>query len=271
MSNPFNLLYNALYMDLNDALFFMGLDPSPSREELETSFRRLVMVYHPDKNPEKAAWSHDKMSLLNEAHDIVERHISAPQEAATVQPPPRETALRMQKIFEAARGSLLDGMHLYYTFDLQNIHLRMEGNRKFHYNSARRSIKKAIIQFDKLAEECPESNFKTRLLLYNAFGKSFFACMGITSISPTDNSPNYKAFRYYRNASLIIDALIRLIFFPEDFPRPADLCSKSIELCEQELLLIQSNYRDTDWGPEAGAKLELLDNLRELARFENRW
>ena len=247
----------------------MELTPTASKEDLEASFRRLVMVYHPDRNPEKTAWSHDKMALLNEAHDIAERYLLSPREAAP--PPPREIAVRLQKTFAAAREDLLDGIHLYYTFGLQNIHLRHEGNRKFRYNSARRSIKKAVIQLQKLREESPKSRFKARVSLYCEFGKSFYASMNITQISPADSSLNYKAYRHYKDSSLIIDALVRLIFFPNDFARPSDLSSDSIALCEQELLLILHNYRDTIWIPEATIKLELLDNLRNLARYENLW
>ena len=262
-------------MDTQEAFSLLELPSSANKEELEASFRRLVMVYHPDKNPEKAAWSHEKMALLNEAHDIAARHIAAPRAA----PPPeaprpsREALMRLQKAFLAAREDLLDGMHLYYTFKLENVHLRGEGNSRFHYNSARRSIKRAVTRFLALTQENPESQgtLEARIALYGEFGKSFYAGMGIAKIWPADGSLNYKAYKHYKNSSLIIDALVRHVFFPEDFARPPDLSSKSIVLCEQELLLILSNYRDTVWVPEATVKLELLDNLRRLAVFENIW
>ena len=263
-------------MNTHEAFSFLGLRTSATREELETSFRRLVMVYHPDRNPDKTDWSHDKMTLLNEAHEIAEQYIVSEENSRRAHSNnvenrshvSRQTMARLQKAFSAAREELLEGIHLYYAFNLENIHLRLEGSRRYRYNSSKRSVKKALIQLDKIIREAPEGKLKTYALLYKEFGTSFFDSMNIAKICTADSSPDYRAYKIYRNASQIIDAFVRLWFFPDDFPRPQEFSSKSIILCEQQLLLILSNYRDTIWIPEATVKLALLDNLRKLADFE---
>jgi hypothetical protein len=260
-------------MNTDEAFSFLGLHTSASGDEVEASFRQLVMVYHPDKNPDNSEWSHGRMILLNEAHDIAQRHISGRTQARSEARQrggqnSQELAARIHRSFQAARSAILEGVHLYYTFNLENVHLRFEGIRRSHYNSSRRDIKKGVAQLGKIFQEIPEGKLKDRIRLYGEFGKSFYSSMSITKICPADTSLNYKAYKHYKNAGMIIDAFIKLCFFPGEFPRQ-DISPKSIILCEQSLLLILSNYRETIWVPEATIKLSLLDNLRNLVDFES--
>ncbi|MDR1625953.1 MAG: DnaJ domain-containing protein [Spirochaetia bacterium] len=258
-------------MDTDEAFSFLGLSLSANRDELEASFRRLVMLYHPDRNPDKSEWSHARMTLLNEAHGLAQHYLALRGQNARSAPKQvsREFMLRLQNSLYAAREDILEGVHLYYTFSLENIHLRAEGTRRLRYNSAKRGVRKGTIQLEKILQEAPEGKLKTYARLWETFGKSFYDSMTITKICPADTSLNYKAYKHYRNAALILDSFIKRCFFPEDFPRQ-DISSKSIELCGQLLLLILSNYRETIWVPEAGIKLSLLDNLQNLVEFERR-
>jgi hypothetical protein len=255
-------------MNIDEAFSFLGLQPSAGREEVDASFRQLVMVYHPDKNPDKTEWSHNMMILLNEAHNIAERCISLRQKKHESSSPPPELLRRVQTTFYAARENILEGMHLYYVFNLENIHLRAEGTRRYRYNTARRTIQKGLVQMEKLiSHSAPQGKLYNHIRLFQAFGKSFYGSMIITKISAPDGSINYKAYRHYHNGSAILDALIRRQFFPEDFPQ-RDLTPKSMILCEQELLLVLTTYRQSIWLPETIIKLSLLENLRKLAEFE---
>jgi hypothetical protein len=258
-------------MNTDEAFSFLGLSLSASKEELEASFRQLVMLYHPDRNPDKSEWSHARMTLLNEAHNLAQRYITLRSEKLHSAPKQisRELMLHLQNGLYAARDDILEGAHLYYTFSLENIHLRSEGIRRLRYNGAKRSVRKGVIQLEKILREAPEGKLKIYARLWEAFGKSFYGSMTITKIYPADTSLNYKAYKLYRDAALILDSFIKLSFFSEDFPRQ-DITSKSIALCEQLLLLIISNYRETIWVPEATVKLSLLDNLQNLLEFERR-
>jgi hypothetical protein len=262
---------NTISMNTDEAFSFLGLSLSASKEELEASFRQLVMLYHPDRNPDKSEWSHTRMTLLNEAHTLAQHYITLRGENHRAAPKQisREFMARLQNGLYAARDDILEGVHLYYTFSLENVHLRSEGVRRLRYNSAKRGVRKGVIQLEKILQEAPEGKLKIYARLWEAFGKSFYGSMGITKICPADTSLNYKAYKHYRNASLILDSFIKLCFFPEDFPRQ-NITPKSIELCEQLLLLILSNYRETIWVPEADVKLSLLDNLQNLVEFERR-
>ena len=47
----------------------LGLTPSASEQEVKKAFRKLVMRYHPDRNPDPKA--HELFILLTEAYDII--------------------------------------------------------------------------------------------------------------------------------------------------------------------------------------------------------
>jgi hypothetical protein len=258
-------------MNTGEAFSFLGLGLSASKDEIEASFRQLVMLYHPDRNPDKSEWSHARMTLLNEAHNLAQQYITLRGENSRQEPKQvsRELMLRLQNALYAAREDILESVHLYYTFSLENVHLRYEGVRRQRYNSSKRGIRKGVIQLEKILHSAPEGKLKIYARLWEAFGSSFYSSMSITKICPADTSLNYKAYRHYRNAALILDAFIKLSFFPGDFPRQ-DINSKSIALCEQQLYLILSNYRETIWTDEADIKLSLLNNLRNLLDFEQR-
>ena len=47
----------------------LGLTPSASEQEVKKAFRKLVMRYHPDRNPDPKA--HELFILLTEAYDVI--------------------------------------------------------------------------------------------------------------------------------------------------------------------------------------------------------
>ena len=50
--------------------------PAASRKEIQAAFRRLVKVYHPDRNPRRLAWAKGRMQQLLRAYDVLsdDRH-----------------------------------------------------------------------------------------------------------------------------------------------------------------------------------------------------
>lgn len=47
----------------------LNLEPSASRDEIRKAYRKMVMLYHPDRNPEPGA--EEKFLLIKEAYDIL--------------------------------------------------------------------------------------------------------------------------------------------------------------------------------------------------------
>ena len=257
-------------MDASQAFFLLELSPGATSEELETSFRRLVMKYHPDRNADRLEWSHRMTVLLMEAHETASRRIAeeAYERAAAAEKRRLAADLRFfAEAFDAARGGVLEALYTYYAYGLENIPLRSEGNLRLRFTTAKNTLRKGLGIFASLESRPAPPDLKTRAALYQAFGGAFQQNMNISRILVPDGSEDHKAYRHYRNGSLILDSLIKKRFFPKDFT-VTDLGPKSASLCEQELFLVITDYRLSVWMPEAVIKLSLLDGFSRLIKYE---
>lgn len=48
-----------------------GLPADATTEEINTAYRLLVQIYHPDKNPDRLEWATEKMRSLNAARETL--------------------------------------------------------------------------------------------------------------------------------------------------------------------------------------------------------
>jgi tetratricopeptide (TPR) repeat protein len=72
-------------MNLADCYNLLGLNTESSREEIKTSYRRLVRKYHPDLNPNDRQ-AKDKFIAIQEAYDFLMENVKEPEV------PPESTA-----------------------------------------------------------------------------------------------------------------------------------------------------------------------------------
>lgn len=49
----------------------LSVPRNASKREIQTSFRRLVKIYHPDKNPDRTEWAETRMRELLQAYETV--------------------------------------------------------------------------------------------------------------------------------------------------------------------------------------------------------
>lgn len=72
-------------MNLADCYKLLGLNTESSREEIKTSYRRLVRKYHPDLNPNDRQ-AKEKFIAIQEAYDFLMENVKEPEV------PPESTA-----------------------------------------------------------------------------------------------------------------------------------------------------------------------------------
>ena len=47
------------------------MPPHADGDAIQTSYRRLAMIYHPDRNPERSAWAEERMKRVNAAYAVL--------------------------------------------------------------------------------------------------------------------------------------------------------------------------------------------------------
>ena len=58
-------------MTRDEAYKILGLPRTATQNELKSTYRKLAMQYHPDKNLGKEKWAEEKFKKINEAYSIL--------------------------------------------------------------------------------------------------------------------------------------------------------------------------------------------------------
>jgi hypothetical protein len=56
---------------LDDLYLILEVAPHADQQAIQASYRRLAKRYHPDRNPERAAWAEEQMKRVNAAYAIL--------------------------------------------------------------------------------------------------------------------------------------------------------------------------------------------------------
>ncbi len=71
--------------DLQKAYSILGLEPGSSKETIQTRFRRLIMVWHPDRftSDEDKKNAEEELKKINNAKDLLFQHFNGGSHKAT--------------------------------------------------------------------------------------------------------------------------------------------------------------------------------------------
>ncbi|HOV38433.1 MAG TPA: J domain-containing protein [Spirochaetales bacterium] len=251
-------------MTIHEALSFLRLSFPITLNDLDTTYRKLIKYYHPDRNQDRLEWSHRMTLLLNEAYTLIRTELS--ETVVLEQQPSPPSYPSIEKELKTAWAAVEGGIHLYYTFGLENIPIRKEGPFHLKYMLAQKQVKqgKAILDHLKPVSISPEDRNRVTLLIN--FCEAFLANMRIEKFFIADGSINHKAYKHYYNGSQLLDTFLRKVLFPEDFPRLV-LPPKCSALCEQEFFTVLSYYQNSTWVGEATIKIALLQSFTNLVNY----
>lgn len=255
-------------MDLEEALQFLHLRADSTLNDLDASFRSLVKAYHPDRNQEKAEWSHMMTVRLNEAYDLIRLSIQERAETASKsrKPEPMDPQ-EFRQAFSQAKQEILKGIFLYYTYGLHNVHLRKEGVLHYRFKTALRHLQNGIRHLSILIPLSPKERYRDYLLLFRLFGESFLQNMKINRTFIPNDSLEMKAYRHYHGGTTILDSVLKAKLFPRDFP--SDLMTpKSLAVSEHEFIMVITHYQNSSWIQESIIKLTLIELLNRLDKFK---
>ena len=235
--------------------------------DLEATYRSLIKQYHPDRNQDSLQWSHEMTLKLNEAYTLIREALTTGGPEA-VNPVEHPIHPRIYSELQRAWHKIENGIHLFYTFGLENPHIRQEGPFHIKFVLAQKQIKqgKKILEQWKHEPLVPED--REELSLQESFCEAFLQNMRIQKIFVADGSIHHKAYKHYYNGSRLLDAFLKKLLFPEDYSNLI-LPPKCATLCQQEFLTVLLHFHQSTWVGEATIKLALLESFINLMNFRN--
>jgi hypothetical protein len=255
-------------MKIEDALKLLGLKSSSSTADLNSSFRKRAKQFHPDFNPGREQWAHQRMIELNLAYEkALEYFTSLTADAEPFAEPSRDVSFIVK--FNRAFNLVLDAVYLYYQYGLENVHLRRQGVRKFRYRDAVKNMKSAIDLLEVLIPFAAEGPQSENLRTIIDFSRGFLQNMFIDRpFVPTGNATEAYAHRHYQEGSNLLDYAIKDAFFGDRLiqVRTGSYYSK-ISKGYQELTRVIVKYYESSWIAETIIKIYLLEVFTKVIKL----
>jgi hypothetical protein len=277
-------------MDIGAAFRILELPSGATLEDVSVSFRRLLKMYHPDRNLDRSEWSHRKTVQLTQAYEAASDYLRAcppePDTATATQtetaPPEEEPADRFTAGGTTPRSSegysvslqlrlagefdmLLDQLYAYYSYGLDNVHLRMEGSLRYRYRNTLRRLHKVVAGLQELLQWPGSSSQYGQVEVVHRFAAAFYENM---LIKPQEHhvptGDERKAYRLYRQGSEMLDTAIKARLFDE-FARDGSSPS-SRSLAERSLMLLMAQYPRSRYTAETLIKYYLLEAFGVLCQ-----
>ena len=151
-------------MTVEYAFRLFGLTPASNTQEITERYRLLVREYHPDKNSSKKEIAHIMMIKINEAYDVICKHISSIESELEVTERSKQEAekskeerfdiseaeaLNEKELLQGAvverpiqlhlywKSAIVEGIDIiryYYQFSLHNVQIRQFGSGRLDYS-----------------------------------------------------------------------------------------------------------------------------------------
>ncbi len=260
-------------MKVSAAYEILQIEQSASPAEINASYKRLLIKYHPDLNSHRSDWSHQMTIRLTEAYQA----ILAYQESLEASAESREneesqpestqdsgyslgTQARIANIYDM----ILDLIHSYYVEGMDKIYLRQEGSMRQRYRALMRKLSH-VIESLALCGEMPGSAIQHRQIRgIRDFAQAFYENL---LIKPKEHQvyigDEAKAQKLYRLGSTSLDrAIYRGLLKMER--QQGLICPGARSAAEKNLMFLLSNFPKSCYVPETLIKLYLLKALSGL-------
>lgn len=269
-------------MTLKTAYRILRLPGNATHAQLIAAYRKLVKRYHPDYNAARFEWSHNAMTRINQAYELVTLHLGRPASGRSEHPPfseqyadsftsePAEDPAFVTLFHEAA-DTVLNGIYTYYQYGLQNVYLRHEGVRRFRYRTAVKKVRDGLARLKQIEPLQVSDIRRARFAAFGEFATAFLHSMLVDKYHhPADGKGESSAYRHYRNGSDSLDTVIFSELFDEGtaMPRGTSVAG-SLKISYHELMTVLVKHSKSDWVPETIIKLQLLDAFTTVTAMRN--
>lgn len=246
-----------------------------SVEDLNSAFRNLVKIYHPDKNIENQEWSHSKMLEINSAFELLWEYRS--ENKTEVNPydstlfENTESNLKANSFEESLSLSIhffLNGITLYYEYGLENPRLRKESIRRFRYREARKWMEKSLrhtMEID--GETLPVHSIEAET--YRVYKK--FSLLIYKEIQqPPLTLPNKKLESMFYQNCKDLSSLMKSFFLEQNKSNAKYKNHYNIEKCHLIFIEIIKKHGNEIPQNEVLFRITLLESFMELISLDNK-
>ena len=280
-------------MDIERCYRILQISETATNEDISRSFKKMAMIYHPDKNPRRKEWANEQMAILNNAYSAVMgyRFSRESSEAEsefknsearrdTRTSPPRPDVRRPEPQRDAftepdrdyliarfvkAREDAKDAMYKYFQYSLDNFHRRDERGNMRIYHDIVRSLRKSYHLIKKYTSLTRDNELIEH---FNVFSKLIFdfyrasECMNI--IDSYKNSFEVHAYRMYKQGDEFLHKAQKELFFNRHnrgfFDRNKTI--PDLQYAENIFSTTLQVYKKSSWSIETSIKLEYVNSLK---------
>ena len=287
-------------MDIAVAFKVLELSNGATLEDVSLSFRRLLKIYHPDRNLDRTKWSHEKTVELNEAYVAATDYLRNGGDAVDVDRSADETAdvyhgggvgpqrpgyaeeedpytdredgspvdpaysVTLQMRLATEYDLLLDQLFAFYSFGLENLHLRNEGSFRYRFRTIFRHLKSVVARFQELKQWSGSKIQRHQVTAVHAFAAAFYENLLIKPhVQQVLTGNEYRAYRLYRQGSETLDGAIRARLFGDQLGS-TESYPATLSTCERSLMLVVAHYPKCQYTAETLIKLYLLETFNRL-------
>lgn len=250
-------------MNVTAAFQFLQLHEQASIEEASASYRRLLKEYHPDRNSDRSEWSHKMTVRLTEAYSAVTAYIqNTPVESPTQQESETEPdsgySLAMQTRIAKLYDVLLDVLHSYYTYGLDNVYLRQEGTLRHRYRSLLRKLSQTVAELQ-VTQNWPGSALQHRQAkaIHDFAGALYESMLIKPREQDSFTGDAHKVQMLYRQGSQALDTAIQRGIL-ELQTENGIITPSARNQAEKSFMLILAGFPRSAHVPETLIKLYLL-------------
>ncbi len=205
-------------MTLEESYKLLQVSHNASDIEITKAFKKLALLYHPDKNPSNIDWANKAMASINVAYNtiITHRFKEKTVEIQNDKPPKKETTFKKDDIlrddlltqyFIQYREKAKDALYQYFQYNLYNLARRDSPVNSDIFKKIVLQLRRSYHGIDNLCSYTNDYEFLQHFNLFKELLFTFYKsseCLNI--IDSYANILDVEAFRIYRQGD---DFLLR--------------------------------------------------------------
>ena len=266
-------IHYIIMMTLEESYKLLKVSYNASDAEITKAFKKLALMYHPDKNPGNVDWANKAMANINVAYNIIIAHRFKDktveiQNNKPPKPPKKESRLKKEDIlrddlltqyFIQYREKAKDVMYQYFQYNLYNLARRDSPSNSDIFRKIVLQLRRSYHGIDNLCSYTNDHEFLEHFNLFKELLFTFYKsseCLNI--IDSYANILDVEAFRIYRQGDDFLLRAQKEIFYNRHNRGSFQMEQAITDLIKsiQILQLAINRFPQSSWIVESQIKLD---------------